>query len=346
MENPQYLNNSNQDAPLVSVITPVYNGEEFLRECIESVINQTYQNWHYVIVNNCSKDRSLEIAQSYAEKDSRIEIIDNEEFLSALGNQNKAIRQIHPQSKYCKVVHADDWLFPECISKMVDLAEKNPSVGIVGAYIRYGDLVFAEGLPYEIDVISGREICRSVLKGRSNIFGSPSSILIKSELIRQNDPFYNEPNLQADIEVCLKLLQESDFGFVHQMLTYSRKHNRQVTSYMHRVKYFPVAKIKMHHQYGHIYLNPQENRYYLQQRLEKYHKILGKALFRSQDPEMWDFHRKELKALGYSANRMMISVRYVWCVGVELAPKAKRVIYRKLGAIGIINRKKPLVSVQ
>jgi glycosyltransferase involved in cell wall biosynthesis len=58
--------------PLVSVVTPVYNGAEFLEACIESVLAQTYQNHEHIIVNDCSKDRSLEIAQSYACKDSRI----------------------------------------------------------------------------------------------------------------------------------------------------------------------------------------------------------------------------------------------------------------------------------
>ena len=55
--------------PLVSVLTPVYNGEDFLEECIESVLSQTYQNWEYLIVNNCSKDRTLEIALKYREKE-------------------------------------------------------------------------------------------------------------------------------------------------------------------------------------------------------------------------------------------------------------------------------------
>ena len=48
--------------PLVSVLTPVYNGEDYLAECIESILAQTYRNFEYTIVNNCSKDRSLEIA--------------------------------------------------------------------------------------------------------------------------------------------------------------------------------------------------------------------------------------------------------------------------------------------
>ena len=51
--------------PLVSVVTPVYNGAEYLVECIESVVNQTYANWEYVIVDNCSTDDTLAIARRY-----------------------------------------------------------------------------------------------------------------------------------------------------------------------------------------------------------------------------------------------------------------------------------------
>src|SRR5262245_30780381 len=120
--------------PLVSVLTPVYNGEKYLAECIESVLAQSYQNWDYVIVNNCSTDRTVEIAQTYARKDPRIRIHQNGRLVSRSENHNIALRQISDESKYCKFVHADDWLFPECLDRMVELAETNPAVGIVGAY--------------------------------------------------------------------------------------------------------------------------------------------------------------------------------------------------------------------
>src|SRR4030095_4995561 len=64
-------------SPLVSVVTPVYNGERYLAECIESVLAQTYQNWEYIIVNNCSTDRTREIGESYGRKDERIRIHNN-----------------------------------------------------------------------------------------------------------------------------------------------------------------------------------------------------------------------------------------------------------------------------
>src|SRR5712692_7142061 len=104
--------------PLVGVVTPVYNGEKYLAECIESVLAQNYQNWEYIIVNNCSTDGSLKIAQTYAHRDARIRIYNNREFVSVIQNHNITFRQLSPESKYCKVVHADDWLFPDCIMQM------------------------------------------------------------------------------------------------------------------------------------------------------------------------------------------------------------------------------------
>src|SRR3974377_1559809 len=96
--------------PLVSVLTPVYNGAEFLAECIESVLAQTYTSWDYTIIDNCSSDESLAVAQSYAARDHRIRVVRNERFLPIIQNHNNAIRQISPASKYCKFVFADDWL--------------------------------------------------------------------------------------------------------------------------------------------------------------------------------------------------------------------------------------------
>src|SRR5699024_3837159 len=98
-------------APLVSVLTPVYNGADFLRDCIESVLNQDYENWEYVLVNNKSTDGSLQIMEEYAAKDKRIRIHNNEDFLPQMENLNHSFRQISPVSKYCKVLHADDMLF-------------------------------------------------------------------------------------------------------------------------------------------------------------------------------------------------------------------------------------------
>jgi len=147
--------------PLVSIITPVYNTEKYLSECIESVVNQTYQNWEYIIVNNCSTDGSLQIARNYETQDDRIRVYDNRKFLNLMQNWNHAMRQISRESSYCKVVHADDTIFPECIERMVEVAEKYPSVGIVGSYRLDENQVNLDGLAYPENFFSGKEICRN-----------------------------------------------------------------------------------------------------------------------------------------------------------------------------------------
>src|SRR5438445_8622580 len=83
--------------PLVSVVTPVYNGEDYLRDCIESVLAQTYTDWDYTIVNNCSTDRTLDIAREYADRDPRIRIHSNETFVRQIKNYNIAFRQIRSE---------------------------------------------------------------------------------------------------------------------------------------------------------------------------------------------------------------------------------------------------------
>ena len=152
--------------PLVSIVTPVYNNEEYLAECIESVLAQTYQNWDYTIVNNCSTDKSGEVARRYAAKDSRIRVYEGQQFLRAVPNHNLALRQISPKSKYCKIVFADDWIFPQCIEEMVALAEGHPSVGVVGAYGLQEHEIAWSGLPYPSNVVRGRDICRRTISGR------------------------------------------------------------------------------------------------------------------------------------------------------------------------------------
>jgi glycosyltransferase involved in cell wall biosynthesis len=148
--------------PLVSVLTPVYNGADYLSECIESVLGQTYGHFEYIIVNNCSSDGTLDIAMSYARRDPRVRVHSNDTFVEVIENHNRAFGLVSSASEYCKVVSADDFLFPECLERMVGLAEGNRSVGIVGSYQLSGKIVRWQGFEYPKPVFPGREICRRI----------------------------------------------------------------------------------------------------------------------------------------------------------------------------------------
>lgn len=293
--------------PLVSVITPVYNGEEFLAECIESVLAQTYQNWDYTIVNNRSTDRTLEIAQTYAARDVRIRVQDNREFLPIIQNHNSAIRQISPHSKYCKVVFADDWLFPQCLTEMVKVAEEHPTVGIVGAYGLDGSRVLWTGLPYPSTFVSGRELCRRALFGGPYIFGTATSLLIRSDLIRSRHPFYDEASLHADQEVCFELLQISDFGFAHQVLTYSRIRPNSNHEFAQYIDSIALGNLGIVLKYGPIYLTSEEYETGKEPWLKSYYLLLAKSVLRLRDRAFWEYHLRRLDALGYKLDRLRLA---------------------------------------
>ncbi len=339
-----------QMQPLVSVVTPVYNGEKYLAECIESILAQTYANWEYIIVNNCSTDRSLEIAQSYAPKDARIRIHNNQAFVGREANENIAFQQSSPESKYTKMVHADDWLFPECIMQMVKVAEAHPSVGIVGAYGLYGTEVCWDGLPYPSTVISGREISRRTLLERClrnaffYVFGSPTSLLIRSELIRNRKEFFNESNIHADKEACFDLLQNSDFGFVHQVLTYSRRHSEAATAFSERFNTYLPGNLVILMKYGPIYLSSEEYEKCFKYHMKLYYTFLGQSIFWIRDKQIVNYHKNALKELGFSFSwAKLLKAMFLEMVDILFNPK--KTLERTMGKIMRIVKREPSISM-
>jgi glycosyltransferase involved in cell wall biosynthesis len=294
-------------SPLVSIVTPVYSNAEHLEECIESVLAQTYTNWDYTIVDNCSTDGSAQIAHRFAEKDPRIRVRENKQFLSILENHNAALRYISPASRYCKVVFGDDWIFPECLERMVSLAEKHPSVGIVGAYALEGTKVRWTGLPYSSHVVSGREICREHLLRDLFVFGSANSILYRADLVRSRDAFYNETHMNADDEACFELLKNCDFGFVHQVLTFTRVRpgSMSVISRNLQTSFPGFLYILLTH--GRDYLTPEEYEARLDRHVREYYKFLGKSFIFNHDTKFWDYHKTQLaeSGMGFSHARLV-----------------------------------------
>lgn len=295
--------------PFVSIVTPLFNTEKYLAECIESVLSQTYKNWEYIIVDNCSTDESSKIAESYAHKDNRIKVHHNEKFLNIIPNWNHAIYQISPQSKYCKVVHADDWLFPECIDRMVEVAEKNASIGIVGSYRLDENRINCDGLPYTKDFFSGKYICRRSLLRKGYLFGSPTTVLYKSKLIWKYRPFYNEKFIHADYEVCYRVLENHDFGYVHQVLSYTRRHNETNTTLARRLNSYMLEGLMILQHYGPVYLEEDELEEMIKWRMKRYYRFLGGSLFRKKEKEFWQYHFSQRKKIGdpISITRLLMS---------------------------------------
>lgn len=117
--------------PTVSIVLPCYNGAGFLAQSIDSVISQTYTNWELIIVNDCSKDNSLDIMQDYAAHDSRILIINNEHNLKLPGALNRGFQEA--RGKYLTWTSHDNRMAPTMLEEFVSYLDDNPNKGLVTA---------------------------------------------------------------------------------------------------------------------------------------------------------------------------------------------------------------------
>lgn len=116
--------------PLVNVLMPVYNGEKYLREAIDSILSQSFTDFEFLIINDGSTDSTEEIIFSY--DDSRIRYVKNEINLRLIATLNKGIDLC--SGKYIARMDADDISTPERLEKQFDFMEKNQDVGICGTW--------------------------------------------------------------------------------------------------------------------------------------------------------------------------------------------------------------------
>ena len=115
-------------APKISLIMSVYNGEDYLSEAIESVLNQTFKDFELIIINDCSTDKTHEILKRFEELDKRVKVHTNEVNLRLPSSLNKAIS--YAQGKYIARMDADDICLPERLEKQYEFMEKNPNVAL------------------------------------------------------------------------------------------------------------------------------------------------------------------------------------------------------------------------
>jgi glycosyltransferase involved in cell wall biosynthesis len=299
--------------PFVSVVTPVHDGERYLAECIESVLAQTHQDWELVIVDNHSSDRTRDIACSYAMRDPRVRVVTNPAFVDVIENHNIACREVSPHSRYCKILQADDWLFPGCLAEMIAVAEAHPRVGVVGSYVLHGDGVRCDGLPHPSTVVEGRALCRRNLLGQIHTFLSPTALLFRADLVRERERFFPGNQLHADVAACYEILERTDFGFVHQVLSHVRRHDDSLTAtWAGRFDTLPLSLLELLARYGPVYLTDAECAARRRRLTRKHYDSLARTLWSSRERgAIWRLHGERLRALGHPLSPYQLARSYI-----------------------------------
>lgn len=307
---------------LVSVITPVFNGAPFLRECIDSVLAQTHHNFEYIIADNCSTDDTLSIARSYAGADERVRVLTFDSHVGPIQNWNRSLDATHPDSQFVKYVHADDWLFPECVERMVALAQAQDSVGIVSAHRLEEDRISLDRLPQAYAeprmarelVMDGREVARAVFREFASVLGSPTALLLRTEAVKQHTPFFDESYLHADKDACIRVLGDWDLGFVREVLTFTRRHNESVTSLTNTLDSRRQEDLLILKRRGKDFLSADELESVLRRTARLYYAFLARSVGTAKGRDFWRSHRENLAkaSMPYSRLRLLGALLRHW----------------------------------
>ena len=123
----------------ISIVVPIYNGERYLERCIRSIINQTFKDLEIILVDDASKDCSLEICYDFAKKDSRVTVVELSVNRGVANARNKGLEVA--QGKYIMFCDCDDWVNADWCEIMYNTIERNPlawiTCGFLYTYIEY-----------------------------------------------------------------------------------------------------------------------------------------------------------------------------------------------------------------
>ena len=216
------------NAPKVSVCIPVYNGERFLLEAVESAIKQTFEDFEVVIVDNASTDETKLIIEEIASENRRIRFFINDTNIGIVGNFNACLT--HARGKYIKFLCADDMLLPTCLEDMIREFDTNPFVSLVvgGRLIvdENGQTVDKRSYAKTETVISGMSVINRCLFG-ANYIGEPTAVMFQREMTMRG--FREDLSHLMDLEMWFYLLEKGDLVSLPAPLCGIRHHAGQMT---------------------------------------------------------------------------------------------------------------------
>lgn len=207
--------------PRVTVLMAVYNGEAYLRDAIDSVINQTFKDFEFLIIDDGSTDTSLKIIQSYS--DPRIKLVRNRRNMRIIYTLNRGLRLA--KGDYIARMDADDIAFLDRLDKQVSFMDENPDIGISGTWTR----IFANSKIISKTIaepVSHEEIrCKLLF---SNSFQHPS-VIIRRAFLEKYDLRFDDKFLHVeDYELWVRASMKFRLANIPKVLLYYRYHGSQI----------------------------------------------------------------------------------------------------------------------
>ena len=267
---------------------------------MEAVQAQTYRNLVHIVHDNASTDATPEILARYGKARVPVEVVRTAKTSPIAQNWNAAVARVPAGAKYFRVLCADDLIEPEFVTSTVAVAERNPSVVVVGCGLRHRE---AHAINAQWDagreVFPGQEAARRFFLGTGLIVAHQT--LIGRSVLDWRTPFFDEDLVANDTDACLRLLRHGDWGFVHNVLATTRDHpdtqsQAIVKAGMHQCEYLVLLERHAEFAFGKV-----EGRRWVQ----KYRRYYLRQLLRSRIKGASDIYGRHVTLIRRSGLRSM-----------------------------------------
>jgi len=209
--------------PKVTVLLPVWNAEKYIKQAIESVLNQTFKDFELLVIDDASTDKSAEIILSF--QDARIIYVKNNSNLQLIRTLNKGIRLA--RGRYLARMDADDICFSERLEKQVEFLEKNKGIAVVGTDIEF---ISSKGRYIGKGIVhpNGPKHIKWGLQRRNCVYHP--TVMVNMDLLGE-DFFYDTNYVHAeDYELWLRLAKSYEIYNLSDILLKYRIHSASITN--------------------------------------------------------------------------------------------------------------------
>ncbi len=206
--------------PKISVIMPAYNAEKYIAEAIDSILNQTFGDFEFIILNDCSTDRTEEIIRSYT--DPRIVSLKNEQNMGVAATLNKGLSVA--KGEYIARMDADDISLPERFAKQVAFLDKNPAVAVLGTNVERFD---------ESGSLGTSQLATDPKQMHIDMFFfcgiAHPSVMMRASAVRKLDGYDLAFEGLEDYELWCRVARQHQITTLPEVLLRYRIHSAQVT---------------------------------------------------------------------------------------------------------------------
>lgn len=213
--------NKNDIKPKVTVLMPVYNGQNYLFEAIKSIQNQTFTNWELLIINDASTDYTVSIIEEYQKKDNRIRLITNETNLKIAKSLNKGICE--SRGLYIARMDDDDISLPMRLEKEVTILDNNPNIVVVGSWQKhFGTNNWIHRPPESSEAIKAMLLFECCV--------CHSTVMFKKDIFVENNFFYSSSFLSEDYQLWTRVAEKYDLYTIPEILGEYRLDGDNITA--------------------------------------------------------------------------------------------------------------------